>query len=48
MKSILTILSQRGIRYTHRSGAATGYALAWLIGVPVPILIIVFLLRGCS
>ncbi|HET9748523.1 MAG TPA: hypothetical protein VGL52_12000 [Casimicrobiaceae bacterium] len=25
-----------------------GYVLAWLIGVPVPILVIVFLLRGCS
>jgi hypothetical protein len=25
-----------------------GYILAWLVGVPVPILIIIFLLRGCS
>jgi len=25
-----------------------GYILAWLIGVPLPILIIVFLLRGCQ
>lgn len=25
-----------------------GYILAWLIGVPVPILIIVYLLRGCT
>jgi hypothetical protein len=25
-----------------------GYVLAWLLGVPIPILIIVALLRGCS
>ena len=25
-----------------------GYILAWLVGVPVPILVIIFLLRGCS
>lgn len=25
-----------------------GYILAWLIGVPVPILILIYLLRGCT
>jgi hypothetical protein len=25
-----------------------GYIVAWLIGVPVPILIVIYLLRGCS
>ena len=25
-----------------------GYALAWLLGIPVSILLIVFLLRGCD
>ena len=25
-----------------------GYILAWLIGVPVPILLLVYLLRGCT
>jgi hypothetical protein len=25
-----------------------GYVIAWLIGVPLPILIIVALLRGCQ
>jgi hypothetical protein len=25
-----------------------GYILAWLIGVPVPILVIIYLLRGCT
>ena len=27
---------------------AIGYALAWLLGIPIPILLIVFLLRGCD
>lgn len=25
-----------------------GYAIAWLLGVPIPILFLVFLLRGCN
>jgi len=25
-----------------------GYLLFWLLGVPIPILIIIFLLRGCD
>lgn len=31
-----------------RQKGAMGYVLAWLLGVPLPILIIVALLRGCS
>jgi hypothetical protein len=31
----------------HQRGAI-GYVLAWLLGVPIPILIVVALLRGCS
>jgi hypothetical protein len=27
---------------------AMGYILAWIIGIPIPILLLVFLLRGCS
>lgn len=27
---------------------ATGYILLWLLGIPVPILFIIFLLRGCT
>lgn len=27
---------------------ALGYVLAWLLGVPIPILIIVALLRSCA
>ena len=25
-----------------------GYVLAWLLGVPIPILLLVYLLRGCN
>jgi hypothetical protein len=27
---------------------AMGYILAWLIGIPIPILLVIFLLRGCK
>ena len=27
---------------------AIGYILAWLIGIPIPILLLIFLLRGCT
>lgn len=32
----------------RRQRGAMGYVLAWLLGVPIPILILVALLRGCS
>ncbi len=31
----------------HQQGR-WGYALAWLIGVPIPILLLVYFLRGCT
>ncbi len=31
----------------HQVGAA-GYILLWLLGIPIPVLILFFLLRGCS
>lgn len=30
------------------TGGKVGWALLWLIGVPVPVLLIFFLLRGCT
>lgn len=38
------------MQLTHKikqSGAA-GYILLWLLGIPLPILFVIFLLRGCS
>jgi hypothetical protein len=28
--------------------AATGYILLWLLGIPIPVLLLIFLLRGCT
>ena len=38
---------RRGGLPAHQKGAL-GYVLAWLLGVPIPILIIVALLRSCA
>jgi hypothetical protein len=27
---------------------AAGYILLWLLGVPIPVLLLIFLLRGCT
>lgn len=42
------IRNLREARGPARQKGAMGYVLAWLLGVPIPILIIVALLRGCS
>jgi hypothetical protein len=30
-----------------REGAA-GWVLLWLLGIPIPILVVLFLIRGCT
>ena len=32
---------------TNEKGAM-GYILLWLIGIPIPVLLLIFLLRGCT
>ena len=32
----------------RRENGAVGWGVLWLLGVPIPILIIAFLLRGCT
>lgn len=34
-------------RFRNQEGKA-GYILAWLLGVPIPVLFVIFLLRGCN
>jgi len=37
--------------WTHakaRQAGKAGWALLWLLGVPIPVLLILFLLRGCT
>jgi hypothetical protein len=31
-----------------KDAGAAGYILLWLLGIPIPILLIIFLLRGCT
>jgi hypothetical protein len=33
--------------WNHESGKV-GWILLWLLGVPIPVLLILFLLRGCT
>ena len=35
------------LRQSYNRGKI-GYIVAWLIGIPIPILLLIFLLRGCS
>ena len=42
-------LALRGKRLIRRGQEGRwGYILAWLLGVPIPILLIIYFLRGCS
>jgi hypothetical protein len=31
-----------------RQEGKMGYIIAWLLGVPIPVLFLIFLLRGCD
>ena len=36
-------------KYTKsESASGGGYLLLWLLGVPAPVLLLIFVLRGCS
>jgi hypothetical protein len=36
------------LREKFKTAGATGYILLWLLGIPIPILFLIFLLRGCT
>jgi hypothetical protein len=48
--SELSIERKSEMRLTNRikEAGATGYILLWLLGIPIPILLLIFLLRGCT
>jgi len=47
-KPVLRIV-RKGARFIrHGQEGRWGYVLAWLLGVPIPILILIYLLRGCT
>lgn len=35
-------------RFRNDERGAMGWALLWLLGIPIPILIVLFLVRGCT
>jgi hypothetical protein len=35
-------------QYKQYQEGKMGYILAWLLGVPIPVLFVIFLLRGCT
>jgi hypothetical protein len=39
--------NDRQASWADRKGKI-GYIILWLLGVPIPILILIFLLRGCT
>jgi hypothetical protein len=42
------IWSRSNVVGPRQQRGALGYVLAWLLGVPIPILLLVYLLRGCT
>jgi hypothetical protein len=34
--------------WANKQQGRLGYILLWLLGVPIPILFLIFLLRGCT
>jgi hypothetical protein len=48
MKTLKSLLdAERHFRRKSKEGKV-GWALLWLMGVPVPVLVLLFLLRGCD
>jgi len=41
-------MSERFEVTRRREQGAAGWGLLWLIGIPIPVLIILFVLRGCT
>jgi hypothetical protein len=38
----------QGTNVPQRQKGGIGYVLLWLLGVPIPVLILIALLRGCA
>jgi len=39
---------ERFRQWRRRQEGKMGYILLWLLGVPIPVLFLIFLLRGCT
>ncbi|MGH8470408.1 MAG: hypothetical protein ACREVY_15980 [Gammaproteobacteria bacterium] len=47
VKNELQRIFKRPATLKSQTGKA-GYILLWLLGVPLPILLVIFLMRGCT
>lgn len=41
-------MSDEPISTPRSQKGGIGYVLLWLLGVPIPVLILIFLVRGCT
>ena len=41
-------MRMRTLKSLKAQAGKIGYLLLWLIGVPIPILVLIYLLRGCT
>jgi len=48
LKTLNSTLKNMKLNNKTSIKGATGYILLWLLGIPIPVLLIVFLLRGCT
>jgi hypothetical protein len=49
MKTIKDFKALKDIKYLKQyQEGKIGYIFAWLLGVPIPVLFLIFLLRGCN
>lgn len=39
---------RRPVQSLQRQAGKLGWIFLWLIGVPIPVLLVLFLLRGCT
>ena len=44
----LNVIRDRWTARKQRAAGKVGWVLLWLLGVPIPVLLILFLLRGCT
>jgi hypothetical protein len=47
-KASIVYLAQRRMEMRSVQEGKIGYVLLWLLGIPLPILLLVFVLRGCQ
>ena len=41
-------LKERKIAMRNKEEGKIGWILLWLVGIPIPILLVLYLLRGCT